>query len=105
MEGVSAGKHLSEVLQAQSGSRCLALRLRWCGAQCAIPELVDRDGFRRVGRDPKHRVEGPVARLDPLVSAHYHERVSDRVEDRFSAFAFVNGLIDGGAESGQIRES
>src|SRR5262249_58994022 len=56
------------------------------------------------GKFKKHRVERAIAQQDSLVSAQHDTRISNRVEDRLDAFAFVDGLIDARAESSHIRE-
>ena len=43
-------------------------------------------------RDPEHRVEGPITRLHPHVSAEHDEGVRDRVEDRLGVFTLINCL-------------
>src|SRR5712691_6497450 len=49
-------------------------------------------------------VEGAIARMDSLISAQHDERIGNSVEDRLSAFAFVNDLIDACAESSHVSE-
>src|SRR5216683_660715 len=56
------------------------------------------------GKFKEHCVEGAIARQDSLVSAQHDERIGNRVEDRLSAFAFVDGLIDARAERSHISE-
>ncbi len=93
LERMSAREHFVELV-AQRGK-----------VKGALPELAERDPLRLVARHPKHRVEGAIARLDPLVSAQHDEGIGERVEDRLGAFAFVDGLIDASAESSHICES
>src|SRR6266851_4956241 len=44
------------------------------------------------GKFQEHFVEGAIARQDSLVSAQHDERISNRVEYRLGAFAFVDDL-------------
>ena len=91
-ERLTASKHLYEP------------RLQ-CGAlKSAVAELIERDSLGLIARDPEHRIEGAVGRLDPLVNAQHDERIGDRVEDRLGGFAFENGLLEAGAESRHIGE-
>ena len=91
-ERVAAGKRLCELL-AQA-----------CKFKGAIPESVKWDPLRLIARDPEQCVESTIARLDSLVSVQHDERISDRVEDRLRAFAFVNCLIHACAESSHVGE-
>src|SRR5690242_14874468 len=49
-------------------------------------------------------VEGAIARLDSLIGAQHDDRIGNSVEDRLSAFAFVDDLIDACAESSHVSE-
>ena len=53
-ERIVTGKHLCELL-TQLGS-----------FKRAIPEFVEGDALRLIARDLEHRVERPIAGLDPL---------------------------------------
>ena len=56
------------------------------------------------GQFQEQCVEGAIARLDSLVSAQHDDRIGNRVEDRLSAFALVDDLIDARAESSHVSE-
>src|SRR6266566_7950589 len=56
------------------------------------------------GEFQKQCVEGAIARMDSLISAQHDERIGDSIENRLSAFAFVDHLIDACAESSHVSE-
>ena len=56
------------------------------------------------GEFKEHCVEGAIARLDAVVSAQHDHGIGNRVEDRLSAFALVDDLIDARAERSHVGE-
>ncbi len=96
--------HLDGLERMAAGKQLFELRTQRGKLKGAVPELIERDPLRRIARHPEHCVEGAIARLDPLVRAQHDEGIGDRVEDRLGAFAFVDRLIDAGAERSHICE-
>src|SRR5580698_3931697 len=92
MERGVSGKHLSDLLTKRAKVRG------------SIPKFPEWWPLRLIPRNTEHRVEGVIAGLYPLVSAQHDQRISNRVENSFGKFTFVDGLIDVCTESSHITE-
>jgi hypothetical protein len=96
--------HLEWLERVAAGKRPFELCTQLGQLECVIHKLVEGNILRLISRNPKHRVEGLIARLHAQVRAEHDDRVGDRVEDRLGVFAFINGLSDACAESGHVGE-
>ena len=60
--------------------------------------------MRRIARQAEHRVEGAISGEEAQFAAENGKRIGYGIENGLGVFAFVNCLVDTGAERGYIGE-